>query len=276
MEQDRLSPREIARTLYRRKRKPIGWDSFLRRRYQSFNGITPIQSLGKTEATGVTSKQSAAFGGQPAAGNNIIVTVVNNTGSFVSSITDTAGGNTWNHAIQKADALGQVAAEVWYAFNINTTASFKITVNLTGTGTVVFGAEEFDSSLSTDGSNSNAPGVGSFTPSTGSLAPISGQNNDLAVICLATNASGANAITEAASFTTMFQEAGAGFINSDGAYQVLTSSASINPQWTLNLSSTYTAVIAMFKPAATSGAVMAGHRGGSAGALEMWMEAGLL
>src|SRR3990172_7887890 len=72
----------------------------------------------KTAGTTIQMTTSAAA----EAGNLVIVVVARDEGGLISSISDSAGGNTWKNAADVENAAGS-AASIWYSVLTNQIAN---------------------------------------------------------------------------------------------------------------------------------------------------------
>lgn len=143
------------------------------------------------------------FASQPTVGQLIVMTIADDSGgtTAITSITDSAGGNTWNNIF----SVGSSASlHAYYCKIANTTASFNITINwdTAATGRVAAAAQEFSgfTGVPTLDINGVTQGATNTTPTSQSIA--NAQANEIIIGC-ANHAGTTSAFTLGSGYTNL-------------------------------------------------------------------------
>jgi hypothetical protein len=178
----------------------------------------------------------------------IVTTSLGSVGDTTTDVFDNLG-NHFTKIVSETSVIGINEVAIWAFPNHPGGANIAITVNASGLVQLTFGAVEVPGLGALDKVSVNR--ATSNTPTPGSTGTLS-QANEFAVIALCPVNSGSQIITTPAGWISRVKEQSNTFIELDGATRSISSTAALNPQWTLANSVGWLAVIATFKCATPS------------------------
>lgn len=213
-----------------------------------------IAGLSATCATGV-------FGTQPTSGSTIAVLIRWTGFGDVSSVADNSGSNTYTAVTTKVtDGGSSNNAQIWYAYNITTAASFVVTATMSGSSEeeIMVVAVELKDALTTDpldvfgGQVQTTPATTTDAVSTGALSTCS--VDGCAVVALSTCPTIVDVWDAGTNYTELYEETTTNSHEVHIEYRIQTTAAAATATSTQdNGTINFVTVAAAFKPAGGGG-----------------------
>lgn len=214
-------------------------------------------------ANNSTTCATAAFGTQPTAGSTIVVCVgfQRDASETLDSVADNASGNTYTRvAADIVETSTQYRVAMFYAKNVNTTASFTVTATWSAASfeqwIVAVELKGADTTAPLDGSvyggqMQTDPGTGTDAVSTGTLASAS---VDGCCVVACTYTSAGSSITAGTNYTELYEPVSAGFSHGQVEYRIQTTAAAATATWTQDdATADFASFAASFKPTGGGG-----------------------
>ena len=213
--------------------------------YSAGSGITLIASNGNTPTC--TTSATATTAAMDMTGSNLLVAVTLGLNNGSASVTDSLG-NTWNKLTLYANPSNAVGVQIHYAKNASVSASQTFTLTRGSAAypcMFVAGYSNANTTSPFDLENGHGQNSGLSVCNSGAITPS--VNNSLVVVGYADNDT-SNSKTLASPFTRVGITTNTSFATGAWGYNVQTTAASANPNWTNSGTVAAACSIASFKP----------------------------
>lgn len=202
-----------------------------------------------------------SFTSTPAVGNMVVVCITGwrtaGSGGFevpAGSVTDNQG-NLYRIAVVGDKSATTKRAAIFYSFNVNSSGTFTVTLDPTGTGNYAsWSISEVSNCSRSDPLDKTAQQQSSGTTLSSNTTSATAQNNEIVFSCLASSVTEASITVGVVSpiFNQIYEQLSDTYIPGEADYRVVSSSGTQACTWTVPTTCTYSACIATFKEITTT------------------------